>query len=143
MMRKLRVNWTSVEDSFLLMCKVNFCYVPSIQKKRFDIVPFSCCGKQVAGVYLNNSLRHMVPFWVVRDCLHEAYPESRTKTSRACQRRVAYMMRNPTTQYQVVNAYQELLQEPDIEAISGGGPVTKEERGANGVEKTEELLISR
>jgi len=53
------------------------------------------------------------------------------------------MMRNPTTQYQVVNAYQELLQEPDIETISGGGPITKEERTANGVEKTEQILIAR
>ena len=84
----------------------------------------------------------MLPFWIVRDCLHEAFPDARNKTSRACQRRVAYMMRNPTTQYQVVNAYQELQQEPDIATISGGGPVTKEERGA-GVKQTEQLLIAR
>ena len=84
----------------------------------------------------------MVPFYVVRDCLHESFPESRNKTSRACQRRVAYMMRNNTTEYQVVNAYQELDQDPDIVTVSGGGPLTKEDR-ANGVEKTEELVVSR
>ena len=90
-----------------------------------------------------NSIRHMVPYWVVRDCLHEAYPESLTKTSRACQRRVAYMMRNPTNSYQVANACRELQQEPDIEVISGGGQITKEERAANGVEKTEQIVIER
>ena len=84
----------------------------------------------------------MVPFCVVRDCLHEAYPESQNKTSRACQRRVAYMMRNPTTEYQVVNAYQELEQDPEIVGVSGGGPLTKEDR-SNGIEKTEELIVDR
>jgi hypothetical protein len=53
------------------------------------------------------------------------------------------MMRNPTTEYQVVNAYQELEQDPEIELVSGGGPITKEDRKNNGVEKTEELIISR
>ncbi|XP_045025411.1 general transcription factor 3C polypeptide 1 isoform X2 [Daphnia magna] len=117
LMRRLRVTWSAMEDSFLLMCKV-------------------------AGTYIHGSLRHSVPFIVVRDCLHETYPESRNKTSRACQRRVAYMMRNPTTEYQVVNAYQELEQDPEIEAVSGGGPITKEDR-KHGVEKTEELIVTR
>ncbi|EFX77102.1 hypothetical protein DAPPUDRAFT_321692 [Daphnia pulex] len=118
LMRRLRVTWSAMEDSFLLMCKV-------------------------AGTYIHGSLRHSVPFIVVRDCLHETYPESRNKTSRACQRRVAYMMRNPTTEYQVVNAYQELEQDPEIEVVSGGGPITKEDRKNHGVEKTEELIIAR
>ncbi len=84
----------------------------------------------------------MVPFCVVRDCLHETFLESRNKTSRACQRRVAYMMRNPTTEYQVVNAYQELEQDPEIVTVSGGGPLTKEDR-SNGIDKTEELIVAR
>ncbi len=53
------------------------------------------------------------------------------------------MMRNPTTEYQVVNAYQELEQDPEIEIVSGGGPITKEDRKNHGVEKTEELIIVR
>lgn len=84
----------------------------------------------------------MVPFCVVRDCLHETHAESRNKTSRACQRRVAYMMRNPTTEYQVVNAYQELEQDPEIIAISGGGPITKSDRSVS-AEKTEEITVER
>lgn len=84
----------------------------------------------------------MVPFCVVRDSLHAAHAESRNKTSRACQRRVAYMMRNPTTEYQVVNAYQELEQDPEIFTISGGGPITKSDRSVS-AEKTEELTIER
>ena len=52
------------------------------------------------------------------------------------------MMRNPTTEYQVVNAYQELEQDPEIVAVSGGGPLTKDDR-SNGIDKTEELIVSR
>lgn len=52
------------------------------------------------------------------------------------------MMRNPTTEYQVVNAYQELEQDPEIEAVSGGGPIKKEDR-KDGVDKTEELIVTR
>ena len=61
LMRRLRATWSQAEDSFLLMCKVG-------------------------GTYLSSSLRYgMVPFFVVRDYLHSALPESRNKTSRACQ----------------------------------------------------------
>lgn len=63
---------------------------------------FCCASGKVAGTYLNTSLRYsMIPFFIVRDFMHEKVPESRNKTSRACQRRVNYMMRNPTMVYQV------------------------------------------
>ena len=137
-MRRLRVTWSAMEDSFLLMCKVSKKFEPNLS----HTIEVNLIGLKVAATYLNGSLRQMVPFCVVRDCLHETYPESRNKTSRACQRRVAYMMRNPTTEYQIVNAYQELEQDPEIVAVSGGGPLTKDDR-SNGIDKTEELIVSR
>ena len=36
----------------------------------------------------------MVPYTAVRDLLHEHFPESQNKTSRACQRRLNYMLKN-------------------------------------------------
>ena len=52
------------------------------------------------------------------------------------------MMRNPTTEYQVVNAYQELEQDPEIFTISGGGPITREDRSVS-AERTEEIVVER
>ena len=78
----------------------------------------------------------------IRDCLHESFKEASNKTSRACQRRIAYMMRNPITYYQVENAYEELKQDPHIVTISGGGPITKQDR-AKGIENTEKLACAR
>jgi len=73
LMRKLRVDWSAGEDSFLLLCKV-------------------------AGSFLcSNSRNQMVQYTAVRDLLHAHFPESGNKTSRACQRRLNYMMKNPTT----------------------------------------------
>lgn len=73
-MSKLRVIWTAQEDSILLMCKV-------------------------ASYLLDpNYNRMVVPYTCVRDMLHEKLPIlSSNKTSRACQRRVGYMLMNPTT----------------------------------------------
>lgn len=72
-MRKLRVDWSDQEDSFLLICKV-------------------------AGAYLcQNSRSGMVNYTAVRDILHKHFSESQNKTSRACQRRLNYMLKNGTT----------------------------------------------
>ena len=84
----------------------------------------------------------MIPFVIVRDFLHAALPESRNKTSRACQRRVNYMMRNPTTIYQVETAVEELNQEAEVLTAAGVGPVTKAERLV-GSDKLEELTVDR
>lgn len=77
-MSKQRVDWTPQEDSFLLLCKV-------------------------ASLFLNPKMRCLVvPFFVVRDLLHERFPElSANKSSRACQRRVRYMLMNPITRVNV------------------------------------------
>ena len=72
-MRKLRVDWSDQEDSFLLICKV-------------------------AGAHLcQNSRAGMVNYTIVRDILHKHFSESQNKTSRACQRRLNYMLKNDTT----------------------------------------------
>nr|CAH0105604.1 unnamed protein product [Daphnia galeata] len=117
LMRRLRVTWSDMEDSFLLVCKL-------------------------AGTYIHGCLRQSVPFVVIRDCLHERFPQSRNKTSRVCQRRVAYMMRNDETRLKIEIEYQALKEEPNIEEVSGVGPITIKDRN-QGVEKTEELIISR
>jgi hypothetical protein len=52
------------------------------------------------------------------------------------------MMRNPITYYQVENAYEELKQDPHIVTISGGGPISKQDR-AKGIENTEKLANAR
>jgi general transcription factor 3C polypeptide 1 len=73
LMRKLRVDWSDQEDSFLLICKV-------------------------AGAYLCQFSRTaMVSYTAVRDLMHKHFPESHNKTSRACQRRLNYMMKNGAT----------------------------------------------
>ena len=70
---RLRVDWSDQEDSFLLICKV-------------------------AGAYLcQNSRSGMVNYTAVRDILHKHFSESQNKTSRACQRRLNYMLKNGTT----------------------------------------------
>ena len=75
--------------------------------------------------------------------MHEKLPESRNKTSRACQRRVNYMMRNPAMVYQVETAVEEIRHDPDVIALSGGGPLSKTEHTKLGLEKLEELTIER
>lgn len=87
-------------------------------------------------------MRQSVSSREIRDRLHELFKESKNKTSRACQRRIAYMMRNPVVFYQVENAYEELKHYPGIDTISGGGPITKQDR-VNGPENTEKLTIAR
>ncbi|XP_035208815.1 general transcription factor 3C polypeptide 1-like [Stegodyphus dumicola] len=73
-MSKARCEWSAQEDSFLLLCKV-------------------------ASTFLDSTSRALVvPYTVVRDLLHKHLPElSANKSSRACQRRLRYMLLNPTT----------------------------------------------
>ena len=53
---------------------------------------------KVAGAYLcQNSRTGMVNYTAVRDILHKHFSESQNKTSRACQRRLNYMLKNDTT----------------------------------------------
>ncbi|XP_037803043.1 general transcription factor 3C polypeptide 1-like [Penaeus monodon] len=91
-MNKLRVDWSSAEDSFLLLCKVASCFLfPNIRSQ-------------------------MITFSLVRDMLHERFPESLNKTSRACQRRINYIMKNPTTEDNVAIFLEEVRQDPGIVA---------------------------
>ena len=90
LMRKLRVDWSAGEDSFLLLCKV-------------------------AGSYLcRNSRYQMVPYTAVRDLLHDHFPESENKTSRACQRRLNYMLKNQSTADNVALFLEDVKQDGDI-----------------------------
>lgn len=73
-MKTMRVTWTSQEDIILLMCKVASWFLDPHQPKM------------------------VVPFTAIRDILHEHCPEvSKDKTSRACQRRLHFMLLNPAT----------------------------------------------
>ena len=93
LMRKLRVDWSTQEDSFLLLCKV-------------------------AGAYLcQNSRNQMVQYTAVRDLLHRNFTSSHNKTSRACQRRLNYVLKNVTTVDNVTLFLADLRQD---EAVSDG-----------------------
>ncbi|XP_066978990.1 LOW QUALITY PROTEIN: general transcription factor 3C polypeptide 1 [Macrobrachium rosenbergii] len=89
-MNKLRVDWSSAEDSFLLLCKVASCFL------------------------FPNKRSQMITFSLVRDMLHKRFPEARNKTSRACQRRINYIMKNPTTEDNVAIFLEEVKQDPKI-----------------------------
>ncbi|XP_014245478.1 general transcription factor 3C polypeptide 1 isoform X2 [Cimex lectularius] len=91
-MVKLRVDWMSAEDNLLLICKVASLYMTT------------------------NNKRHIAKnFFVIREILHTTYPEiSKNKTSRACQRRMHYMMRNPSTSHSVYMCLEEIKQDPEI-----------------------------
>ncbi|XP_078042663.1 general transcription factor 3C polypeptide 1 [Augochlora pura] len=68
-MNKLRVDWDPCEDKILLICKV-------------------------AMVYLcPNARKQIITFSMVRDVLRDYSAVSHNKTSRACQRRLLYMLR--------------------------------------------------
>ncbi|KAK9512897.1 hypothetical protein O3M35_001209 [Rhynocoris fuscipes] len=91
-MVKLRVDWSPTEDNLLLICKV-------------------------ASLYMSPNPKRQVAknFSVIREILHSTYPNlSRNKTSRACQRRILYMMKNPSTSHSVYMCLEEIKQDPDI-----------------------------
>ncbi|KAK7085487.1 hypothetical protein SK128_012512 [Halocaridina rubra] len=103
-MNKLRVDWSSAEDSFLLLCKVASCFL------------------------FPNKRSQMITFSIVRDMLHKRFPEARNKTSRACQRRINYIMKNPTTEYNVSNFLEEVKQDARIVEDFKGTKLPKSKR---------------
>lgn len=91
-MVKLRVDWSPIEDNLLLICKV-------------------------ASLYMSSDKRRQVTknFCAVREILHATYPAiSRNKTSRACQRRMHYMMKNQSTAHSVYLCLEEIKQDSEI-----------------------------
>ncbi|XP_042203426.1 general transcription factor 3C polypeptide 1-like isoform X2 [Homarus americanus] len=108
-MNKLRVDWSSAEDSFLLLCKVASCFLfPNIRSQ-------------------------MITFSLVRDLLHERFPEARNKTSRACQRRINYIMKNPTTEDNVAIFLEEVRQDAKIVAEFKGPRLPRNKKNIENV----------
>ncbi|KAB7499102.1 General transcription factor 3C polypeptide 1 [Armadillidium nasatum] len=89
-MSKLRVDWSPAEDSLLLLCKVSSAYLFPHKKGQ------------------------IITFCVVRDLLHSRFPESRNKTSKACQRRINYILKNPATEENVAIILEEIKQDEEI-----------------------------
>ncbi|XP_015608744.1 general transcription factor 3C polypeptide 1 [Cephus cinctus] len=85
-MDKLRVDWEPHEDNILLVCKVVMMYL---------------CP---------NPRKQMITFISVRDVLRSYSPTSCNKTSRACQRRLLYMLRRPQTMNSVMLGVEEIKQ---------------------------------
>ncbi|KAG7208455.1 hypothetical protein KM043_014681 [Ampulex compressa] len=85
-MHKLRVDWEPHEDKILLVCKVAMMYL---------------CP---------NPRKQMVTFTTVRDVLRTYSYTSYNKTSRACQRRLLYMFRQPQTVNSVALGIEEIKQ---------------------------------
>ena len=56
----------------------------------------------------------MVPYTAVRDLLHEYFPESENKTSRDCQRRLNYMLKNQSTADNVALFLEDVKQDTEI-----------------------------
>ncbi|KAL0120525.1 hypothetical protein PUN28_008329 [Cardiocondyla obscurior] len=95
-MDKLRVEWEAHEDNILLVCKV-------------------------ATTYLSpNPRKQMVSFIAVRDVLRMFSENSYNKTSRACQRRLMYMLRQPRTVNSVTLGVEEIKQDPFIDRRYAG-----------------------
>ncbi|XP_076636938.1 general transcription factor 3C polypeptide 1 [Colletes latitarsis] len=85
-MHKLRVDWDPQEDKILLVCKV-------------------------AMVYLcPNSRKQVITFSMVRDVLRTYSIISYNKTSRACQRRLLYMLRKQQTLNTIALGVEEIKQ---------------------------------
>lgn len=90
LMSKLRVEWTAPEDNILLLCKV-------------------------ASAYLSPNVRNQsISMAAWRDLLYKLIDGSKNKTSRAVQRRILYMMKNPSTARSVSLCLEEIKQDPKI-----------------------------
>ncbi|XP_058798386.1 general transcription factor 3C polypeptide 1 [Phymastichus coffea] len=95
-MDKLRVDWEQHEDNILLVCKV-------------------------AMVYLcPNPRRNPVTFTAIRDVLRSYSFTSYNKTSRACQRRLLYMLKQPKTVNSVLLGVEEIKQDYHVNKRFGG-----------------------
>lgn len=105
-MKTMRVSWSSQEDIVLLMCKV-------------------------CSWFLDRHLDKMVvPFTVIRDILNERFPSlSKDKTSRACQRRLRFMLFNPATKANASVFLCEAMQDQKlVEMFHGPKPVKSDEK---------------
>lgn len=89
LMKKLRVDWRPEEDNFLLLCKVGLLYL---------------CP---------NSRKQSITSNTIRDILHW-HLKSFDKTSRACQRRIIYMMKNEAIAKNVHSCVQEMRNSVEI-----------------------------
>lgn len=67
---------------------------------------------------------------------------SNHRSASACQTRLKGWMKNPINHLRVDNACEELMQHPDMLKISGGGPLTNEERN-EGRKSVDEFDILR
>ncbi|XP_063986134.1 general transcription factor 3C polypeptide 1 [Diachasmimorpha longicaudata] len=85
-MNKLRVEWDSREDNILLVCRVVMSYL---------------CP---------NPRRQVINCTAVRDVLRFYSSSSHNKTSRACQRRLLYMLKQPQTMHSVGLGVEEIKQ---------------------------------
>lgn len=88
-MKKLRVDWRPDEDNLLLLCKVGVLYL---------------CP---------NSRKQSITSNTIRDVLHW-HIKSYDKTSRACQRRIIYMMKNEAIAKNVHSCVQEMRNSVEI-----------------------------
>ncbi|KAG5343225.1 TF3C1 factor, partial [Acromyrmex heyeri] len=95
-MNKLRVEWDTHEDNILLVCKVTSTYLSP------------------------NPRKQMVSFITIRDVLRTYSYSSYNKTSRACQRRLMYMLRQPRTVNSVALGVEEIKQDPFVDKRYGG-----------------------
>ncbi|KAG4077748.1 hypothetical protein HA402_011177 [Bradysia odoriphaga] len=89
LMKKLRVDWRPDEDNFLLLCKVGLLYL---------------CPHSRKQTITSNT---------IRDVLHW-HLKSFDKTSRACQRRIIYMMKNEAIAKNVHSCVQEMRNSVEI-----------------------------
>ncbi|GFY76300.1 general transcription factor 3C polypeptide 1 [Trichonephila inaurata madagascariensis] len=89
---KIRCRWSSSEDSFLLLCRV----------VSFFLDP----------VYCKNTV---IPYTAVRDLLHKHVPGvSKDKSSKACERRIRYVMSNPVTMNNINMFLQEAREDTEL-----------------------------
>ena len=95
LLRKQRSEWSKEEDSFLLMCRVASILIHPTS------IHFTCVSKNV-----------------LRDELMKYLPQlAFDKTSKACQRRLMYMLRNPRTRSHVLDWVAEVKQDPAMSQI--------------------------
>lgn len=95
-MNKLRTDWEPHEVNILLVCKVAMTYLSP------------------------NPRKQVVSFMVVRDVLRTYSCTSYNKTSRACQRRLMYMLRQQCTVNSLALGVEEIKQDPYIDQRYNG-----------------------
>lgn len=92
LLKKQRADWTSEEDTFLLVCKITSSLLDPQSPH------YICVNRNI-----------------VRDELHMFFPKiSYDKTALACQRRINYMLKSPQTRQNVTDWVGQLSQEINI-----------------------------